>query len=30
MVEENPELAELTNLDISLVARNVEWNLAKF
>ncbi|EFX63055.1 hypothetical protein DAPPUDRAFT_269150 [Daphnia pulex] len=25
----NPELAELTNLEISLVARNVEWTLAQ-
>ncbi|EFX63053.1 hypothetical protein DAPPUDRAFT_336001 [Daphnia pulex] len=29
MVEQIPELAELTNLDISLVARNVEWTLAQ-
>lgn len=29
MVEQNPELAELTNLDIFLVARNVELTLAQ-
>jgi hypothetical protein len=29
MVEQNPELAELTNLEISLVAQNVEWTLAQ-
>jgi hypothetical protein len=29
MVEQNPELAELTNLEILLVAQNVEWTLAQ-
>jgi hypothetical protein len=29
MVEQNPELAELTNLEIFLVAQNVEWTLAQ-